>query len=67
MTVHVARDLDGRRLTVTIDRPDVLNALDRATLRALRAAFLEAADAEGRVVESFEIVTLSGRRSLRGT
>jgi enoyl-CoA hydratase/carnithine racemase len=43
-TVHVSRDLDGRRVTVTIDRPDVLNALDRATLRALRAAFLEAAD-----------------------
>jgi enoyl-CoA hydratase/carnithine racemase len=43
-TVRIERDLDGRRFTATIDRPDVLNALDRPTLRALRTAFLEAAD-----------------------
>ena len=41
--------------------------LGRAALERARAAFLEGADAEGRVVESFEIVTLSGRRSLHGT
>lgn len=41
--------------------------LGKAALERARAAFLEAADDEGRVVESFEIVTLSGRRSLRGT
>ncbi|HET7028116.1 MAG TPA: enoyl-CoA hydratase-related protein [Candidatus Limnocylindrales bacterium] len=38
-TVHVEHDLDGRRARVTIDRTRVLNALDRATLLALRAAF----------------------------
>jgi enoyl-CoA hydratase/carnithine racemase len=43
-SVLVARDLDGRRVTVTIDRQPVLNALDRPTLHGLRAAFLEAAD-----------------------
>src|SRR3954452_12756327 len=42
-TVHVERDLDGARVRVTIDRPEVLNALDRPTLVALRAAFREAA------------------------
>ncbi len=42
-TVRVSRDLDGRRATVTIDRPAVLNALDRPTLRGLRTAFEELA------------------------
>lgn len=42
-TVHVERDLDGRRARVTIDRREVLNALDRPTLVALREAFLDAA------------------------
>ena len=32
-----------------------------------REAFLEGADADSRVTESFEIVTLTGRRSLAGT
>ncbi|MGZ3265509.1 MAG: methyltransferase domain-containing protein [Croceibacterium sp.] len=41
--------------------------LGRAALEGARAAFLDTADCEGRVVESFEIITLSGRRSLRGT
>ena len=41
--------------------------LGKAALERARAAFLEEADAEGRVIESFEILTLSGRRSLRGT
>lgn len=39
--------------------------LGRAALERARAAFLDTADSEGRVVESFEIITLSGRRSLR--
>ncbi len=43
-TVRAVRDMDGRRLTVTIDRQPVLNALNRPTLVALRAAFLDAAD-----------------------
>jgi len=42
-TVHLERDLDGRRARVTIDRPEVLNALDRPTLVALREAFLDVA------------------------
>lgn len=37
-------------------------ALDRA-----RAAFLDQADADGKVSETFEIITLTGRRSLAGT
>ena len=41
--------------------------LGKAALERARAAFLEAAAPDGRVVESFEILTLSGRRSLRGT
>jgi enoyl-CoA hydratase/carnithine racemase len=40
MTVRY--DVDGRKATVTIDRPDVLNALDRATLDAIRDRFAEA-------------------------
>ncbi len=42
-TLVVERDLDGRRVRVTIDRAGVLNALDRATLVGLRGAFREAA------------------------
>lgn len=41
--------------------------LGKAALERARKAFLEAAGPDGRVVESFEILTLSGRRSLRGT
>jgi enoyl-CoA hydratase/carnithine racemase len=40
MTVHYL--VEGRRATVTIDRPDVLNALDRPTLDAIRDRFAEA-------------------------
>ena len=58
--VRVERDLDGRRLTVTIDRPDVMNALDRSTLRALRAAFVEAGD-DDRV--GVVVLTGSGERA----
>jgi hypothetical protein len=39
----------------------------KAALERARTAFREGADAEGRVVERFEILTLSGRRSLHGT
>ncbi len=38
-------------------------ALGKAALERARSAFIEAADEEGRVVEVFEIVTLSGRAS----
>jgi SAM-dependent methyltransferase len=41
--------------------------LGKDALERARAAFLASAGPDGRVVETFEIVTLSGRRSLRGT
>lgn len=40
MTVHYS--VEGRRATVRLDRPEVLNALDRETLEALRDRFREA-------------------------
>jgi enoyl-CoA hydratase/carnithine racemase len=40
--VSVRYDVEGRVATVTIDRPDVLNALDRSTLETLRDAFRRA-------------------------
>jgi SAM-dependent methyltransferase len=40
--------------------------LTRAGLQRAREAFLEAAGPDGRVTESFEILTLTGRRSLKG-
>jgi enoyl-CoA hydratase/carnithine racemase len=45
MTVHF--DVDGRRATVRIDRPDVLNALDRATLDGIADAFSRIASDPG--------------------
>lgn len=41
--------------------------LGKAALARARAAFLDQADADGRVTERFELVTLTGRRSLEGT
>ena len=41
--------------------------LTRKGLERARSAFLEAAGPDGRVTESFEILTLTGRRSLRGS
>ena len=41
--------------------------LGKAALERARAAFLAGADADGRVVEICEILTLSGRRSHHGT
>ena len=40
--------------------------LTREGLERARKAFLEAAGPDGRVTESFEILTLTGRRSLKG-
>jgi SAM-dependent methyltransferase len=41
--------------------------LGKAALQRARAAFLDGAGADDRVIECFEILTLSGRRSLQGT
>jgi SAM-dependent methyltransferase len=41
--------------------------LGKAALERARAAFLAAAGPDGRVIETFEILTLSGRKSLRGS
>jgi hypothetical protein len=41
--------------------------LGRAALARARAAFAARAEADGKVTETFEIVTLTGRRSLAGT
>ncbi|RNJ62962.1 MAG: methyltransferase domain-containing protein [Porphyrobacter sp. IPPAS B-1204] len=41
--------------------------LGKAALARARAAFAARADAEGKTPETFEIVTLTGRRSLAGT
>ncbi|MDJ0977680.1 MAG: methyltransferase [Erythrobacter sp.] len=41
--------------------------LNRAALHRARAAFLRGADEDGKVTETFEILTLTGRRSLGGT
>ena len=53
MTVHYS--VDGRRATVRLDRPEVLNALDRPTLDGLALRFREAA-ADARV----GVVVLTG-------
>lgn len=58
--VRVERELDGRRARVTIDRPDVLNALDRSTLLALRAAFTELA---GDLAVGVVVLTGAGDRA----
>ena len=42
---------------------DVAPALDRAGVARMRAAFMAGADGEGRVVETVEVVTLSGWRT----
>lgn len=54
-------DLRAQGLGNVLARPGP--PLGKAALERARAAFAEAADGDGRVVEVFEIVTLSGRAS----
>ncbi|HEY6605683.1 MAG TPA: enoyl-CoA hydratase-related protein [Gaiellaceae bacterium] len=54
---EVETSRDGAVLTVTLNRPDVLNALNTDTHRALAAALKEARDAEVRAV----VLTGAGR------
>ena len=42
-------------------------ALSRAAFQRARNAFARHAEADGKITESFEIITLTGRRSLAGT
>jgi 2-(1,2-epoxy-1,2-dihydrophenyl)acetyl-CoA isomerase len=55
--VEVETQRDGAVLTITLNRPDVLNALDTATHRALRAALKEAGADDVRAV----VLTGAGR------
>jgi SAM-dependent methyltransferase len=57
-------DLRDQGLTSVLASP--APPLTRAGLERARAAFLEAAGPDGRATESFEILTLTGRRSLKG-
>ncbi|MEM1195543.1 MAG: methyltransferase [Pseudomonadota bacterium] len=62
---QLVQDLRDQGLgSALADRPP---PLDRAGLARARAAFLTHADADGKVTETFEIITLTGRRSLAGT
>jgi 2-(1,2-epoxy-1,2-dihydrophenyl)acetyl-CoA isomerase len=54
---EVETSRDGAVLTITLNRPDVLNALNSATHRALAAALKEARDDEVRAV----VLTGAGR------
>ena len=64
MSVRSTVDRDGRRLTVTIDRPAVLNALDTAThaaiarARPLREGGLRAT--AGTVMPTMQAICLGG-------
>ena len=58
MTVHFT--VKGRVATVRIDRPDVLNALDRPTLEAIRDSF-RAASADHAV--GVVVLTGTGNRA----
>ncbi|MEO0461818.1 MAG: methyltransferase domain-containing protein [Pseudomonadota bacterium] len=62
---RLVQDLRDQALGNTLADPGP--PLGKAALARARAAFLESADADGKVTETFEIVTLTGRRSLAGT
>ena len=57
-------DLRDQGLTSVLASP--APPLTREGLERAREAFLEGAGPDGRVTESFEILTLTGRRSLKG-
>lgn len=60
--VHDLRD-QGLGSTLADRAPD----LNRAGLNRARAAFVKSAESDGKVTEDFDIITLTGRRSLVGT
>jgi len=58
-------DLRDQGLGNALARPAA--PLGKAALARAHAAFADRAEADGKVTESFEIITLTGRRSLAGT
>ena len=62
---NLVSDLRDHGLTSAL--ADRAPPLGKAALVRARAAFLDQADADGKVPETFEIVTLTGRRSLAGS
>jgi hypothetical protein len=62
---RLVADLRDQALGNALAKPAA--PLGKAALARARAAFAERADADGKVSETFEIVTLTGRRSLAGT
>lgn len=62
---RLVADLRDQGLGNALARPAA--PLGKAALARARAAFAARADADGKTTESFEIVTLTGRRSLAGT
>ena len=62
---QLVHDLRDHGLTSALS--DRAPPLGKAALAKARAAFLNHADPDGKVSETFEIITLTGRRSLSGT
>jgi hypothetical protein len=62
---QLIHDLRDQGLTSALADP--APPLGKAALQRARAAFLRQADADGKVSETFEIITLTGRRSLAGS
>ncbi|MFO6447267.1 methyltransferase domain-containing protein [Erythrobacter sp. NE805] len=62
---RLVADLRDQGLGNALARPAA--PLGKAALERARAAFAAQADADGKTAETFEIVTLTGRRSLAGT
>lgn len=62
---RLVADLRDQALGNALAKPAA--PLGKAALARARAAFAARADADGKVTETFEIVTLTGRRSLAGT
>lgn len=62
---RLVADLRDQGLGNALARP--APPLGKTAIARARTAFLERADADGKVAETFEIITLTGRRSLAGT
>lgn len=62
---RLVSDLRDQGLGNALAKP--ATSLGRAALVRARTAFAARAEADGKVTETFEIVTLTGRRSLAGT